>query len=146
MSDNPLVGVWKLVSCEALRGQGTGLPVYGKRPIGRLYYDGAGNMSVHIMRSGRRRLLGATRSCADEAEIKSAYEGYEAYFSTYTVDTERAVVRHEVQGSLFPNWTGSTQVRYFRLLGPDRLIMRTAPFGTSSLEQAVVELVWDRMQ
>ena len=53
MSSNPFVGTWKLISCNAHRRNGKVLPIYGPCPEGRLFYDIAGNMSVHIMQAGR---------------------------------------------------------------------------------------------
>ena len=53
MSSNLFVGTWKLISCNAHRRNGQVLPIYGPEPQGRLFYDAAGNMSVHIMQAGR---------------------------------------------------------------------------------------------
>lgn len=138
-------GVWQLVSCDAVRAGGSIVPIYGKNPIGRLYYDGAGNMSVHIMRAGRPGIKGGTKFRAGEDEMRVAYEGYEAYFSTCEVDPELHMIRHDVIGSLFPNWTGTTQVRYYAFEGDDRLILSTAPIGASGSGATVVTLVWERL-
>ena len=144
MGENPLVGVWRLVSCDAIRANGTKLPVYGRRPIGRLIYDSAGNMSVHIMRSGRQRSSSETKFGANDDEMKSAYEGYEAYFSTYAIDPHLQKVTHKVLGSLFPNWTGSIQTRYYSLDGDERLILSTEPPGSTPNGRPIVQLVWER--
>lgn len=82
MPENPFVGAWKLISCEAIRKDGSVLPIYGKNPIGRLHYDATGNMSVHIMRAKRPNFKGDTK-------FRAAYESYEAYFSTDQVDEKR---------------------------------------------------------
>jgi hypothetical protein len=137
--------VWKLVSCEAIRRNGSSVPVYGKRPVGRLYYDAAGNMSVHIMKGERSRFGTGTRNGAALAEMSAAYEGYEAYFSTYVVDPERQVISHKVVGSLFPNWTGTVQSRYYEFEGDDRLVLSTEPIGTVPGDKPVVNLVWERL-
>lgn len=139
-------GVWKLVSCDAARRNGGTVPVYGKNPIGRLYYDAAGNMSVHIMRAGRPAVKGVTKFRDRPDEMRLAYEGYEAYLSTCEVDPELHIIRHEVIGSLFPNWTGSTQVRFYEFQGDDRLTVSTAPIGASSTLETVVTLVWERLR
>jgi hypothetical protein len=89
MPDNPFVGVWKLISCEAIRKDGSVLPIYGKNPIGRLHYDAMGNMSVHIMRARRPNFKGDTKFRAQPEEMRAAYESYEAYFSTDQVDEKR---------------------------------------------------------
>jgi hypothetical protein len=146
MAENPMVGVWKLVSCDAIRANGTRIPIYGKHPVGLLYYDEAGNMSVHIMKSGRRHCSSDTKFGASEIEMKAAYEGYEAYFSRYTIDTEQQIITHRVVGSLFPNWTGSVQHRHYAFDHDHRVVLSTAPIGSEPLNGPIVELVWERTQ
>jgi len=146
MAENPVVGVWKLVSCDAIRAVDVRLPIYGKHPIGLLYYDATGNMSVHIMKSDRRHSSSNTKFGATESEMKAAYEGYEAYFSRYTLDTERQTISHRVVGSLFPNWTGTVQRRYYAFDGNDRLILSTQPIGSTPMHGPIVELVWERIR
>lgn len=47
---------------------------------------------------------------------------YVAYFGTYTVDATKGTVTHHVEGSLRPDYTGTDQVRPFRVDG-DQLII-----------------------
>jgi hypothetical protein len=145
-SDNQFIGAWKLVSCEAVRRNGTAVPLYGPAPLGRLYYDADGNMSVHIMRRDRAQ-LGPTRNAAQGAdEVRAAFEGYQAYFSTYVVDTERHLIHHNVIGSLFPNWTGTTQTRSYKFDGNNRLVLSSAPSSDGPSAKTIVKLVWERLQ
>ncbi len=144
MLNNPFVGVWKLISCDALRTDGSVLPIYGKNPIGRLYYDALGNMSVHIMRAGRPNFTGDTKFRATPDEMRAAYESYEAYFSTYRVDESNGMIHHTVIGGLFPNWTGSLQSRHYKFQNK-RLILSTDPIGYVSEEKTIVALVWERL-
>ncbi len=145
MDKNPFVGVWKLVSCDATRSVGSSVPIYGKNPVGRLYYDAAGNMSVHIMKAGRHHFAGDTKFRATPDEMRSAYESYEAYFSTYVVDAERHQIHHKVLGGLFPNLQGTTQSRFYDFEGGDRLILSTAPIGAPPEGEPIVTLVWERV-
>jgi hypothetical protein len=144
MPSNSFVGVWKLISCDAIRKNGSILPIYGKNPIGRLYYDEAGNMSVHMMKSGRANFKDKTKFRATHSEMRAAYESYEAYFSTYEVDEANQVINHNVLGGLFPNWTGTVQARYYTFEG-NRLILSTEPIGSASKEKTIVTLVWERI-
>jgi hypothetical protein len=50
----------------------------------------------------------------------AAYAAYVAYFGTYSVDAERHVVIHHVEGSLAPDFTDTDQPRPFQVEG-DRL-------------------------
>jgi hypothetical protein len=145
MTANKFVGIWSLISCDALRDSGGVVPVYGKHPIGRLQYDAAGNMSVHIMKAGRPKVKSDTKFRATAGEMRAAYEGYEAYFSTYWVDETRNAIHHRVIGGLFPNWTGTVQTRFYKFEGDKRLILSTDPVGAKPGTDAVVILVWERV-
>ncbi len=144
MDSNSFVGAWKLISCDAIRKNGSVLPIYGKNPVGMLYYDATGNMSVHMMKSGRANFSDHTKFRATHSEMRAAYESYEAYFSTYQVDEENHVINHTVLGGLFPNWTGTIQSRYYKF-EDDRLILSTHPIGSASKEKTIVTLVWERV-
>jgi len=142
---NPFVGTWRLVSCDAHRRNGQVVQLYGPEPDGRLFYDAAGNMSVHIMQVGRPEFRAAQKFRATDEEMRAAYQGYEAYFSTYDVDEEHGVINHYVVGGLFPNWTGTVQPRYYQFNGPDELLLSTEPFGSRPARRTVVTLVWERL-
>ncbi len=144
-SANPFVGTWRLVSCNAYRRNGQVVPIYGPNPEGRLFYDAAGNMSVHIMRSGRPRFRLEHKFRATDEEMRQAYQGYEAYFSTYEIDADACVVHHHVLGGLFPNWTGSVQSRGYRFEGPNRLILSTGRPDESPRQHTIVTLTWERL-
>ncbi len=77
--------------------------------------------------------------------MRAAYQGYEAYFSTYEIDAAQCVIRHRVDGGLFPNWTGSVQSRYYKFEGPDRLVLSTEPIDGPSAKRTVVTLMWERL-
>ncbi len=145
MSRNLFVGTWKLISCNAHRRNGQVLAIYGANPVGRLFYDGAGNMSVHLMRAERTRFRHPDKFRASDEEMRAAYQGYEAYFSTYDVDSERCVINHRVVGGLFPNWTDSVQSRFYQFDGPDRLALSTEPVNSVPVKKTVVLLVWERL-
>ncbi len=144
-ANNLFVGTWKLVSCNAHRRNGQVLPIYGPNPEGRLFYDAAGNMSVHIMQAGRPAFKDPQKFRATDEEMRAAYQGYEAYFSTYEVDWQNSLITHRVLGGLFPNWTGTLQPRYFEFDGPDSLILSTEPPNVHLHKRTVVKLMWERL-
>ena len=65
----------------------------------------------------------------------AACNDYLAYFGTYTVDAEKHVVTHHVEGSLAPDYTDTDQPRSFKLQG-DRL-----EIGDGKTERRVLERV-----
>ncbi len=80
----------------------------GAFDVGRLMYDEQGEMSAHLMRSGRPREAATT-----EAARAAAYQAYLAYFGPFTIDPDKQIVVHHVVGSSRPDWIGSEQVRYY---------------------------------
>jgi len=144
VSDNPFVGMWKLVACDAYRRNGSILPIYGKNPVGRLFYDVEGNMSVHIMKAGRPKFISDNKFRATLQEMRAAYEGYEAYFSTYEFNKEKGIITHHLIGGLFPNWTDSDQIRYYRFDGI-KLILSTEPLDSKPIDNTIVKLVWEKL-
>ena len=127
------------------RVDGTGEPTYpyGKDPQGLIIYTDTGHVSVHLMHRNRPRFASGDMANGTDAEIRACYERYGAYFGHYEVDMENSVVYHKVEGSLFPNWEGGTQKRFFKLMG-NRLELRGPP-ALFRGAQTVGVLEWERV-
>ncbi len=74
--------------------------------IGYICYSDTGIMAVQISRKSR----------AEVKELSRLKHDYLAYFGRYEIDLERQVVRHLLEGQLFPAitpgfWKGSTGSR-----------------------------------
>jgi hypothetical protein len=146
-SSDQLIGAWRLVSIETIRPTGEVIyPYYGKHPRGLIMYDRGGWMSVQIISdpaptvpstSSRESVLSA--SLADKSK---AFDGYYAYYGTWTFDAAASTVTHHVQQSLTPGERGEDAVRHFVLDG-DRLILtaKTHEMG----EDHERKLVWQRV-
>jgi len=52
-------------------------------------------------------------------------------------------VTHDIDGSLFPGWSGEKQVRPFSVTG-DELVLRTPPMQVADGTTVVNELSWAR--
>jgi hypothetical protein len=142
MTREHFIGAWKLVSAQYRRANGEILEMYGDHPIGVLMYAADGNMSVHIMRRDRPKFAVADRLGGTPEQILAAFQGYLAYFGTYTVDEEKRAVTHHIVGCLLPNWVGVDQVRFFEF-NDNRLTLRTPPLMIGGAE-AVGHIVWER--
>ena len=88
---------------------------YGEHLFGILIYTPDGYMSALLMDPDRKRFASNDLKLGTEEEIKQAYEKFDAYCGTYTVDAEKGTVTHHVEGAKFPNWVGTDQVRYYEL-------------------------------
>jgi hypothetical protein len=137
-----LVGTWRLISRETRRSDGSVSHAYGEHPIGQLMYDAAGNMSVAFMRPGRSKFVHADKFQGTAAEIKAAFDGFQGYFGIYEIDEDKKTVTHQVEGSLLPNWEGTSQTRFVEISG-NRLTLSTPPTVDGGATQAAV-LVWER--
>lgn len=142
MQNEQLIGAWKLVSCEARSSNGEVSYPYGRNPFGMLMYDSDGNMFVLLMRRDRRKFASDDLWRGTPEEIKAAFEGFNAYCGTYEVNEEKGTVTHHVEGSMFPNWVGMDQKRFFKCFG-DQLTLSTSPMPLGG-RQSTVHLIWAR--
>lgn len=137
-----LVGVWKLTAAEFADQTGERFHPYGQDPVGILMYSSSDWMAVQVMKRSRDRFQSNDQLTASDTEIKSAFEGYAAYFGRFTVDEAERSVIHHVEGSLFPNWEGGAQKRSVRLVG-DTLTLTSPPI-LSAGKQVIGKLIWQR--
>jgi hypothetical protein len=113
-SAEPFVGHWRLVTFENFDEKGVARDAgYAS---GRILYDAAGNMSAHLMRTGRTPLS----QPSTEAERAAAYSTFVAYYGRYTVDQAASKVTHSVEGALNPNWVKTDLVRYYEFSADGR--------------------------
>lgn len=138
-----LIGAWSLVSLETTEKDGKVTQPLGPNPKGTLMYSASGRMAAVLVHPDRPRFVATDSRQATDAEVVQAFKGCVAYFGTFEIrDEAKGIVVHKVEGSLFPNWAGTDQVRYAKLDG-DRLVIQnpTTAFGRSG---AVARLVWQR--
>ena len=116
MGKENLIGTWHLVSSEFRHADGEVTYPLGKNAVGLLIYTTEGYMAVQLMRSDRPAFVSDDVFQGTPEEIKAAYEGFAAYFGTYTVDEVAGTITHHVQGHIFPNRIGSKATRAFTLV------------------------------
>ncbi len=137
------VGVWKLVSFEQRTTAGEVTHPMGPKPVGRLTYDASGHMSAQLLLPERPKFAAPSKVRGSAEQKIAAFDGYTAYYGTYTVDEAHRTVIHHVEASLFPNWVGTEQRRLFEF-SEGKLILRAVNGsggpGTES------RLVWERVK
>jgi hypothetical protein len=136
---NPLVGTWKLVSCEYRRSNGDVSYPWGSDAEGYIMYSEDGHMSVVIMSANRSGFTSDDIKTASVEEKGAAYDGYLSYCGTYDFQGDRVI--HKVQLSLFPNWTGTDLVRFVKFEG-NRLILTSPPMISHGTHQTA-RVVWE---
>jgi hypothetical protein len=137
MTQNALVGTWKLVSFQATCPEGHITEPFGHDPVGYLMYTEDGYMSATIMKAHRPPY---STEDGTVSERLAALEGYLAYCGTYDFDGTKVV--HHVKASLVPGSEGFDVTRFVEL-SEDILRLTTTPTRFDGKVQ-VGRLVWKR--
>lgn len=141
MTAKPFIGVWRLVSYEVRRSDGTATYPWGQHPQGRLIYTADGHVSVAMMAEGRSRFDARELKLGSVEEKAAAADSYISYTGRYEVRGNKVV--HHVEVSLFPNWVGADQQRNYSFDG-ERLMLSTDPHPGDA-KGKTGHLVWERM-
>jgi hypothetical protein len=115
-----IVGTWKLMSAEDRSSPDVPWVPYtfGNPPSGYFIYDATGYASIQIMTVPPQTI--ATPDSPTPAEALAIFNGYIAYYGTYTIDETNITV--EVEGAWDPSQVGTAQPRPYQLVG-DTLII-----------------------
>ncbi len=137
------IGNWKLVTNEFKRANGELFHPMSQDAEGLLIFTADDYMSVQIMRPNRPTFSSSSQFKGSLPEIRSAFEGYIAYYGTYEIDVENQRLINHVQGSWFPNWVGTKQIRYYQF-DRDKIIFRT-PSIPEKTGDTTGTLIWRKI-
>jgi hypothetical protein len=140
MAQNPFVGAWRLLSFEMRTTEGQVSYPFGRDAVGYIMYTENGYMSVAFMSANRRRYASGDILGGSTEEKVAAVDSYISYCGRYKVQGNKVI--HHVEASLFPNWIGMDQERFFRLDG-NKLYLSTPPTLVSGKQQTSY-LIWER--
>jgi hypothetical protein len=101
-------------------------------------------MSLQIMKANRLPFSSEDLEGGTAEEIQAAFDGYHAYFGTYSFDRRARTVTHRVEGSLFPNWIGREQKRGVKQSARG-LKLTSSPILLGGQEEVFLT-VWDRVR
>src|SRR5262245_26841627 len=122
---NSIAGVWKLKSYRR-RYLDTGEVRTDMLPHAYILYTPAAFMMSITVEESRNRPAGTVLT--DEERVRLFNTIVSAYSGRYTVEGNKVI--HTVEISWNEAWTGTQQVRYFKVEG-DQLTIETAPRTTS---------------
>jgi hypothetical protein len=104
-----LIGTWRVVEFADLDKGGKWVHLFGEHPRGYFVYDATGHVHIQIMKVPPLKPF--PEANPDDGKpptaghALAAFNAYVWYFGTYTVDVEKHVVTHHVEGSLSPDYT-----------------------------------------
>jgi hypothetical protein len=142
MTNDKLVGTWKLVSASSITSTGERIEApYGPGPVGFLTYGGDSRMTSLISYGGRKPLSfsGGTRS--PQEEQAEAFNTFLAYAGRYTLNDDKVI--HHVEISSIQNYVNKDLVRSIKFEG-DRITLITPPMTVNGKIQTI-ELIWQRL-
>jgi hypothetical protein len=114
-----LVGTWSMVSNVNVRPDGTKVDLFGPNPQAMVMFDGSGHFVIDQENSGTPKFKSGNRAEGTSEENKAAVQGGLSYHGTYSVADK--ILTFKVEGSSFPNWTGTDQRRSITSLTADDL-------------------------
>jgi hypothetical protein len=140
-----IVGTWQLVSFVSADSSGQQRPVWGEHPTGLIVYTSDGHVSAQLY-DPRRPRAPQVEAATPSTGAQGRYSGLYTYFGTYSLDATAHTVSHHVEGAMAPDWIGSTLVRAYRFLGPDRLELRVITDASGRRRDNGSILVWERVR
>ena len=123
-----IVGAWRLVHSIIINADGKKEYPLGEDALGYICYSDTGIMAVQISRKVRDGVK-------DPIQLK---HDYLAYFGRYEIDLDRQVVRHFVEGQLFPGHHPAVLERKYRFDGD---LMSLTP-----VDRTNQEILWQRVR
>lgn len=139
---NQLAGVWRLVSSQFRTAAGQVLYPLGEDAQGQAIFTRSGHMSGQLMRRNRPAFASGDPASGTAEEITAALQGYIAYYGACEVDVSSGTITTAVEGSLFPNWVGGRQLRYYEL-SDTQLVLKTPPIPYGD-DHITGVLTWER--
>lgn len=132
-----LIGTWKLVSCfmEDLETKER-KPVWGEHPNGYIVLTSGGRWIVVQTAEGRK----APQTDEDRT---AAFRSMLAYSGKFRTEGDKIVIKVDIAWD--ESWTGTEQVRHYRIEG-DRLHIEAAPQPYANFGGRVMRgiLIWTR--
>ena len=135
------VGTWKLRSCYHDMADGKRFYPFGNNAHGLLVYTAEGYMSGALTATNRKKFTSRELFGGTPEEQASAMGSYLHYAGKYEVKTDH--ILHHVEMSLFPNWVGTTQKRYYTF-EKNLLTLSSGPFIANGISQNAF-LLWEKI-
>ena len=140
--ENPVIGTWRLQSyVREVSATGQRYNLFGDKPDGYIGYAPDGRMYAIFVNTERTK---PQETVATDEEKAKLFSTITAYAGTYTLEKDKVV--HHVDISWNQAWTGTDQVRLYKLDG-DTLTITTAPYKSyADGQEGISILVWKKVE
>ncbi|HUZ33280.1 MAG TPA: lipocalin-like domain-containing protein [Xanthobacteraceae bacterium] len=141
-ADNPLLGTWKLKSyVREVTATGERYNERGEHPNGYLSYASDGRMYAIITWDNRAKPHDVVPTSDERIKL---YSTMISYAGTYTADAEKVI--HHVDISWNQIWTGTDQVRFYKLDGNSLTITSAPNRNPTDGREGHSILVWEKVR
>ena len=140
--ENPVIGTWRLQSyVREVSATGQRYNLFGDKPDGYIGYAPDGRMYAIFVNTERTK---PQETVATDEEKAKLFSTITAYAGTYTLEKDKVV--HHVDISWNQAWTGTDQMRFYKLDG-DTLTITTAPYKSyADGQEGISILVWKKVE
>jgi hypothetical protein len=138
-SSKDLIGTWKNVKNTNVGADGKVTDVFGPHGTGLAIFSADGHFAIVNINPDTPKFAANNRAKGTADENKAAVAGGIGIFGTYKVTGKE--VEYNVEGSTYPNWTGTAQKREITKLTKDEFTWAL----TSSLG-GKGEVTWKRLK
>jgi hypothetical protein len=134
-----LVGTWSNVSNVNIRQDGSRVDIFGPKGTGLAIFDASGRFAIININPETPKFASNNRAQGTPEENKAAMLGGIALYGTYAVADK--VINFKIEGSTYPNWTGTEQKRNVSAFTADQFTWTLA----ASVGGAA-EVTWKRLK
>jgi hypothetical protein len=136
-----LVGTWTNVSNINIRPDGSRADSFGPHGTGIAIFESNGRYALINLNPDIPKFASNNRAQGTPAENKAAVEGSISHYGTYMYDPANKVINLKIEGSSYPNWTGTEQKRTVISFGADDL-----KWSVAASIGATGEVTWKRIK
>lgn len=116
-----LAGTWTIISNDNVAPDGTKRQLFGANPKGIVIFDANGRYAFVQVDPDRPKFKANNRLQGTPEEVKAAWDGAVAHFGTWSVTEADKTIGLRIEGSLYPNQTGTDGKRSIVSLTADEL-------------------------
>ena len=133
-----ILGAWTLVTADKLN-YGARYQAFGQDQKGIAIFDASGRYVFSFADPGVPKFAGGNRTGGSADENKAAMEGALSHFGTFSINENERSFTLKIDGSSFPNLTGTEEKQTFTLSSDD--LKWTTP---ETPDGSTFEFAWKR--